>query len=203
MGIFKYGEKERNYLKKQDPVLGAYIDSVGMIEREVTPDLFTALIHSIISQQISTKAATTIRNRLSEKIPDITPEAVAGLSIEDIQACGMSNRKAGYIKSCAEAVIKGHINLKELELLPDEEVIKQLSSLHGVGVWTAEMLLIFSLQRPDVVSYGDLGIRKGIMQLYGLENLTKKQFESYRDRYSPYGSVASLYLWERSKRNDL
>ena len=203
MEIFKYGEKERDYLKKQDPLLGAYIDSVGMIEREVTPDLFTALIHSIISQQISTKAATTIRNRLLGKIPDITPEAVASLSIKDIQACGMSNRKAGYIKSCAEAVIQGHINLKELEHLPDEEVIKQLSSLHGVGVWTAEMLLIFSLQRPDVVSYGDLGIRKGIMQLYGLDNLTKKQFESYRERYSPYGSVASLYLWEGSKRNEL
>ena len=96
--------------------------------------------------------------------------------------------------------MKGHINLKELEHLSDDEVIKQLSSLHGVGVWTAEMLLIFSLQRSDVVSYGDLGIRKGMMKLYGLESLTKKQFANYRERYSPYGSVASLYLWEKSKK---
>jgi len=87
----------------------------------------------------------------------------------------------------------------QLAHLSDEEVIKQLSLLNGVGIWTAEMLLIFSLQRPDVVSYGDLGIRKGMMKLYGLESLTKKQFESYREHYSPYGSVASLYLWELSK----
>lgn len=200
MDIFKYGEAERDYLKKQDPLLGAFIESVGMIEREVTPNLFTALVNSIISQQISTKAATTIRSRLLDRIPDIKPEAVASLSVEDIQACGMSMRKAGYIKSCAEAVMKGHINLKELEHLSDDEVIKQLSSLHGVGVWTAEMLLIFSLQRSDVVSYGDLGIRKGMMKLYGLESLTKKQFANYRERYSPYGSVASLYLWEKSKK---
>ena len=200
MDIFKYGEAERDYLKKQDPLLGAFIESVGMIEREVTPNLLTALVNSIISQQISTKAATTIRSRLLDRIPDIKPEAVASLSVEDIQACGMSMRKAGYIKSCAEAVMKGHINLKELEHLSDDEVIKQLSSLHGVGVWTAEMLLIFSLQRSDVVSYGDLGIRKGMMKLYGLESLTKKQFVNYRERYSPYGSVASLYLWEKSKK---
>ncbi|MGN1385839.1 MAG: DNA-3-methyladenine glycosylase family protein [Bacillus sp. (in: firmicutes)] len=200
MDIFKYGEVERDYLKKQDPLLGAFIESFGMIEREVTPNLFTALVNSIISQQISTKAATTIRSRLLDRIPDIKPEAVASLSVEDIQACGMSMRKAGYIKSCADAVIQDHINLEELEHLPDDEVIKQLSSLHGVGVWTAEMLLIFSLQRSDVVSYGDLGIRKGMMKLYGLESLTKKQFASYRERYSPYGSVASLYLWEKSKR---
>ena len=182
-----------------DKLLGAAIERIGMVERKVTPDLFKALVNSIISQQISTKAATTIRNRLLNKVPNITPDAVAALSIEDIQSCGLSNRKAGYIKSCADAVIHGTINLPELARLSDDEVIKQLSSLNGVGIWTAEMLLIFSLERPDIVSYGDLGIRRGMMKLYGLESLTKNQFESFRECYSPYGSVASLYLWELSK----
>ena len=199
MDIFKYGEEELDYLKKKDELLGPVIERVGMVERTVTPDLFKALVNSIISQQISTKAATTIRNRLLNKIPNITPDAVAALSIEDIHSCGLSIRKAGYIKSCADTVIHGAINLSELARLSDDEVIKQLSSLNGVGIWTAEMLLIFSLQRPDVVSYGDLGIRKGMMKLYGLESLTKNQFGSYRERYSPHGSVASLYLWELSK----
>ena len=199
MEIFKYGEAELDYLKEKDELLGAAIERVGMVERKVTPDLFKALVNSIISQQISTKAATTIRNRLLNKVSNITPDAVAALSIEDIQSCGLSNRKAGYIKSCADAVIHDAINLSELACLSDDEVIKQLSSLNGVGIWTAEMLLIFSLQRPDVVSYGDLGIRKGMMKLYGLESLTKNQFESYREHYSPYGSVASLYLWELAK----
>lgn len=199
MSIFKYGEQELNYLKKQDERLSLAIERIGMIERNVTPDLFTALINSIVSQQISTKAATTIRNRLLNKVPNINPDAVAALSIEDIQSCGLSARKAGYIKSCADAVIHGAIKLSELPSLSDNEVIKQLSSLNGVGIWTAEMLLIFSLERPDVVSYGDLGIRKGMMKLYGMESLTKIQFENLRERYSPYGSVASLYLWELSK----
>jgi len=199
MSIFKYGEQELNYLKKQDERLSLAIERIGMIERNVTPDLFTALINSIVSQQISTKAATTIRNRLLNKVPNINPDAVAALSIEDIQSCGLSTRKAGYIKSCADAVIHGAIKLSELPSLSDNEVIKQLCSLNGVGIWTAEMLLIFSLERPDVVSYGDLGIRKGMMKLYGMESLTKIQFENLRERYSPYGSVASLYLWELSK----
>ncbi len=199
MDFFKYGEEEMDYLKKKDELLAAVIERIGIIEREVTPDLFKALIHSIIGQQISTKAATTIRNRLLDKVPNITPDDVVALSIEEIQSNGLSIRKAGYIKSCAAAVIDGAINLAELAHLSDEEVIQQLSLLNGVGIWTAEMLLIFSLQRQDVVSYGDLGIRKGMMKLYGLESLTKKQFESYRERYSPYGSVASLYLWEISK----
>lgn len=199
MDFFKYGEEEMDYLKKKDELLAAVIERIGIIEREVTPDLFKALIHSIIGQQISTKAATTIRNRLLDKVPNINPDDVVALSIEEIQSNGLSIRKTGYIKSCAAAVIDGAINLAELAHLSDEEVIQQLSLLNGVGIWTAEMLLIFSLQRQDVVSYGDLGIRKGMMKLYGLESLTKKQFESYRERYSPYGSVASLYLWEISK----
>ena len=199
MGIFKYGQEELNYLKNKDEVLAAAIERIGVIERTVTPDLFEALINSVVSQQISTKAAATVWKRLLDKLQAITPETIEAATIEDIQSCGMSIRKAGYVKGCADAVMKGKINLTEMASLPDDEVIKCLSSLNGVGIWTAEMLLIFSMERPDVISYGDLGIRRGIMKLYGLESLTKQEFENYRKRYSPYGSVASLYLWELSK----
>ena len=95
---------------------------------------------------------------------------------------------------------QNELNIAELATLSDAEIIRRLSSLNGVGVWTAEMLLIFSLERPDVVSWGDLAIRRGMMNLYGLDSLTREQFDRYRKRYSPYGSVASLYLWALAVR---
>ncbi len=115
-----------------------------------------------------------------------------------MQKCGLSARKAEYIKGIADAVRCGEIDFLRFGEMADEEIIHTLSSLRGIGVWTAEMLLIFSLCRPDVVSWGDRAIRRGMMNLYGLKKLTKEQFERYRKRYSPYGSVASLYLWALS-----
>jgi 3-methyladenine DNA glycosylase/8-oxoguanine DNA glycosylase len=198
MYIFEYGQKEIEYLKKKDKKLGAAIDRIGMIEREVIPEPFTALVSSVVGQQISNKAAETVWNRLTDLLGSISPESVSRASLSDIQHCGMSLRKAGYIKGIADAAISGEVDFSTLDTLPDGEIIEKLSSLHGVGVWTAEMLLIFSLCRPDVVSYRDLAIRRGMMNLYGLKELPKEKFERYRKRYSPYGTVASLYLWALS-----
>ncbi|QVK17008.1 DNA-3-methyladenine glycosylase 2 family protein [Mycoplasmatota bacterium] len=195
---FKYSNKEINYLKKKDQLLGAAIERIGKIDREVTKDPFEGLIGSIISQQISKKAAKTVWNRFAELITKITPENIIKANDEDIQKCGMTNRKVYYIKEIATAAIKGEIDFTKLNTLSDQEIINKLTKLHGVGVWTAEMLLIFSLNRPDIVSYNDLAIRRGMMNLYGLKTLTKEQFQQYKNRYSPYGSVASLYLWELS-----
>ena len=196
MQIFEYGKKEIEHLKSRDQKLSALIDQVGLIRREIIPDPFVALISSIVSQQISNKAAETVWNRLLGLLGDISPERIAKASLEEIQACGMSMRKAGYIKGIADAALSGQVDFGALHRLPDEEVVGILSSLRGVGVWTAEMILIFSLCRPDVVSFRDLGIRRGMMKLYGLTELPKEKFEEYRRRYSPYGTVASLYLWE-------
>ena len=171
-----------------------------MIEREVTPDLFTALISSIASQQISAKAAETVWARMEDRFGAITPATIASATVEAIQQCGMSLRKAGYIRGIGVAVTEGHLDLPGLRDLPDSEVIARLSALKGVGTWTAEMILIFSLERPDVVSWDDLAIRRGMMTLYGKTTLARAEFEKYRKRYSPYGSVASLYLWEISHR---
>jgi 3-methyladenine DNA glycosylase/8-oxoguanine DNA glycosylase len=198
MQIFEYGQKEIDYLKSKDKKLGAAIEKIGIIERKVTPDPFEALISSVVGQQISSKAAVTVWNRLVELLGGITPESISEADISKIQGCGMSQRKAGYIKGIAEAAISGEVDFNQLYTLTDEEIIKKLSSLHGVGEWTAEMLLIFSLNRPDVVSYKDLAIRRGMMNLYGLKELPKEKFDKYKKRYSPQGSVASLYLWALS-----
>lgn len=202
MNYFKYTKKEIEYLKKRDKKLAKEIDRIGMVNREVETDIFAALISSIISQQISTKAAITVKNRLMELVEEITPKNIDKAELESIQKCGMSLRKAEYIKEAAKAAISKVVDFKNLYKLTDEEVTKELTSLKGVGEWTAEMLLIHSLQRPNILSYKDLGIRRGIMRLYGLEELTKKEFEVYRERYSPYCTVASLYLWEISAEND-
>jgi DNA-3-methyladenine glycosylase II len=198
MQLFQYGQPEIEHLKRRDARLGKAIDHIGMIERQVTPDLFTALARSVVAQQISSKAADTVWERLCKKLVEITPHSIASADVSDIQKCGLSMRKARYIKGIGDGALCGELDLLKLNEMPDKEIIKKLSSLHGIGVWTAEMLLIFSLCRPDVVSWGDLAIRRGMVNLYGLKELTKEQFDRYRKRYSPYGSVASLYLWALS-----
>jgi 3-methyladenine DNA glycosylase/8-oxoguanine DNA glycosylase len=195
MQILKYGQAELDHLKKRDKALGTAIDRIGMVEFEVIPDLFAGLVKSIITQQISTKAASNIWKKMCGYFGEITPETILCATTEDIRKCGLSMRKAISIKGIARAQMQGELNLSELHELTDEEVIRRLSSLNGIGVWTAEMLMLFSMERPDVVSWGDLGIRQGMMRLHGLKTLTREQFDEYRKRYSPYGSVASLYLW--------
>lgn len=199
MDFFRYSDVELEYLQRQDEVLAQAIKRIGLIARAVIPDLFTALASSIVHQQISNKAGATVWGRVIQLLGTVTPEAVTAVSLEAIQRCGMSFRKAGYIKSIAAAVASGKLDLNELHNLPDAEVINCLSAQPGIGVWTAEMLMIFCMQRPDVVSWHDLAIRRGMMNLYGLNELKRPQFDAYRQRYSPYGSVASLYLWQISK----
>ena len=196
--IFLYTQEELDALKKKDKKLSAVIARYGAIEREANRDIFSALIGSIISQQISGKAADTVGNRLAALCGEITPERIHETDMAAIQQCGMSMRKAGYIKETGEAVFAGAVDLDALAKQPDDEVIRQLSSLPGIGVWTAEMLLIFSLGRKDILSFGDLGIRRGICKLYGHKAVTKELFARYKKRYSPYGSIASLYLWRLS-----
>ena len=194
---FEYGEKELSYLRKKDKKLAGAIDRIGMIKRAVNLDVFAALVESIIGQQISGKAAATVCKKLDE-LSKMQPEKLHALSQKGIQACGMTMRKAGYIKGIAKLHVEKTIDFNSLKDKPDEEIIKILTQVDGIGVWTVEMLLIFSLCRPDVVSFGDLAIRRGMMNLYGHKEIKKERFLRYKKRYSPYGSVASLYLWELS-----
>lgn len=192
---FHYGQKEIDYLKLADPVLGEAMDLVGKVERVVIPDLFAALIYAIIGQLISAKSVHTIWNRMQEQFGEITASNLSNQTAEDIQKCGMTMKKAICIIDISQTIYKGEFNLQELYNLPDNEVIEQLTKLKGIGTWTAQMLLLNSMERPDVVSYDDIAIRRGLCKVYGLDKITKQQFESYRSNYSPYGSVASIYLW--------
>lgn len=192
---FEYGSREIEHLKQVDPKLGVVIDRIGMIQRAVMPDLFEALVHSIVSQQISNKARDTVWGRIVDRLGVITPESIDALSLEELQQFGISFRKAGYIQSAARKVLSGELNIEALESMPDDEVIASLIRLDGVGPWTAEMLMLFSMQRPNVLSYGDLAIKRGIQMVYDLPKVDKKTVDELRNRYSPYASVASLYLW--------
>jgi len=182
-------------LRAKDKKLAAAIDRIGMIQRGVNPDIFASLIESIVGQQISAKAAATVTRRLRE-LYSMDAARLHAISIDSVQACGMSMRKASYIKGVAKAAMDERIDFYGLKNMDDEDVIKALTALDGVGVWTAEMLLIFSLQRPNIMSFGDLAIRRGMMRLYGHKDMPRERFERYARRYAPYGSVASLYLWE-------
>ncbi len=132
---------------------------------------------------------------MTDSLREISPDTVSGCSVDCIQGFGMTFKKAENIKNIAEKVKSGAFDMESLSSKTDEDICKELSTLNGVGVWTAEMLMMFSMQRPDIISYGDLGIRRGIKILYHHKKITKELFNKYKRRYSPYASVASLYLW--------
>ena len=199
MDIFRYTRQELEALRKKDRKLAVVIDRIGLIERPINRDVFAALVESIVAQQISSKAARTVYGKLEELCGGrITPGMICEIGVERIQKCGMSMRKAGYIKAAADAVCAGLLDPSALGEMSDSEVIERLSALPGIGVWTAEMLLIFSLERGDVLSFGDLAIRRGLCMLYGHRSLSREQFLRYKKRYCPHGSIASLYLWALS-----
>lgn len=195
---YKYGSKEIEYLKKKDKKLGRIIDNIGMVERPVDDNIFIAIIRAILGQQISREARETVYNRILSRIKDINPQNISRININELQSFGMTFRKAEYIRNFSLEIINGRLNLNELYELSDDKVIDKLSKIKGIGTWTAEMLLTSALQRPDIFSYGDLAIHRGLRMVYHHKVVTKAMFERYRKRYSPYGTVASIYLWEVS-----
>lgn len=192
---FKYGEKEISYLKNKDKKLAEVIEKVGLIERETDPELFSALVHHIVGQQISTKAQATIWERIKKSLGAVTPETILNASVDEIRSFGISLRKVEYIKDFAEKVHTGEFDIEAAEKMEDDELIKYLTTLKGVGVWTAEMILLFCLQRPNVFSFDDLAIQRGLRMVYHHRKIDRKLFDKYKRRFTPYCSVASLYLW--------
>ena len=195
MACFAYGETELAYLRSRDARLAEAIDAIGPVEREVDDDLFSSVVHQIVGQQISTKALATIWARMRERLGIVDAAHVLDAGRDGLQALGISFRKADYLLDFAERVQDGSFDLDAVAALPDEQAISALVSLKGVGRWTAEMILLFCLQRPDVLSFDDLAIQRGMRMLYHHRRITPQLFAKYRRRYSPYGSVASLYLW--------
>ena len=193
--VFAYGETELAALRRKDKRLGAVIDRIGHIDRTVDTDLFSSVVHHIIGQQISTKAQATIWQRLQETLFEVNAKAVLGAGVPKLHSLGMTFRKAEYITDLAEKVHTGAFDPEAVRHMSDEEAIRELSALKGIGVWTAEMILLFCMQRPDVFSYDDLAIQRGLRMVYHHRTIDRERFDRYRRRFSPYCSVASLYLW--------
>ena len=161
-------------------------------------DRFKLLVGSIISQQISTAAARTIRGRLESSLATqgVKPESVAALSIDQLRALGVSRQKAGYMLDLAQKCVDGTVELSKLGRLDDESIIAELTQVKGIGRWSAQMFLIFGLARPDVFPYDDLGVRSAIRQLYELPDLPdKKTCLAIGERWRPLSSVGSWYCW--------
>ena len=192
---FEYGEAELSYLRQKDKRMCEVIDRVGHVERTVDTDLFSSVVHHIIGQQISMKAQATIWQRMHDALGDVNAETIIAAGVPRLQALGMTFRKAEYITDFARKVHSGAFDLDAVGHMSDEDAIRALSGLKGIGVWTAEMILLFCMQRPDIFSYDDLAIQRGLRMVYRHRAIDRKLFEKYRRRFSPCCSVASLYLW--------
>ena len=192
----EYGDDAVAYLSERDPRMADAIARIGHVWRVRDDDLFQAVVHSIVGQQISTRAQATVWARMRDGLGTVDAAHVAAASVEELQAFGMTYGKAGYIHDFALHVQDGSFDIAAVERMGDDEAIEALASLRGVGRWTAEMILTFCLNRPDVFAYDDLAIQRGLRMLYHHRRITRKLLERYRRRFSPYCSVASLYLWE-------
>ena len=165
MANFVYGETELDYLRSRDARLADAIARIGHVERAVDPDLFAAVVHHIIGQQISTKAQATVWTRLQERLGAITPATVRAAGRDGLQAVGTTFRKADYIMDFADRVATAELDLDAIGSMPDEDAIAELVTIRGIGRWTAEMILLFCLERPDILSFDDLAIQRGLRML--------------------------------------
>ncbi len=197
---FAYGTQEMNYLKQVDSRMKRLIEELGFVERRVFPDLFQALVFAIIGQQISVPASYAILDRLQSQM-EVVPEVIQGKTIAELQACGLSRIKAEVIKRVADHMVEQSLQLEQLKQCSDTEVIEQLTAIKGLGLWSAQMILIHCLERPNVMSFKDIAIKRGLCKLYELEELTWELFEYYRSLFDPYNTVASIYLWKYSAKD--
>ncbi len=189
-------EAAEKHLAQVDPVLGELISNQKLIRREPRTDYFVSLCRSIIGQQVSVAAATAIFARF-EAATRLEPKGVLELSNEEIRAVGLSRQKTGYIRDIAAHFVEDPAVYNHLDQQADEQVIQELVEIKGIGVWTAQMFLMFTLGRPDVFAPDDVGLQRAMMNLYGWEVLPpKKELEVLAAKWSPYRTVASLHLWQ-------
>jgi DNA-3-methyladenine glycosylase II len=186
-----------DHLKRSDPVLAAVIAQVGAFTMTYREPVFDTLVRSIVYQQLSGKAAFTILNRLIDACGgELTPDKILRLRIARMRACGLSNQKTAYIRDLAKLTRAGKLDFARLSDMQDEEVITTLTQVKGVGVWTAQMFLMFALKRENVLPVGDLGVQNAIRRAYNKrKKVTPKHVEKLGKAWHPYCSVASWYLW--------
>ena len=192
--FFEYGEEQTRYLSKRDGKLGEFIAKRGFVKRKVFGDFFEGLCYSIVNQQLSMKACNTLWGKIVTEFGEIVPEKMR--SAERLRQCGLSQSKAECIARCAELFVSGELSEKWAGALSDRELTEELTRIKGIGEWTAEMTGIFCLSRMNILSLSDFGIIKGLSILHGIDPKDRCGMERFKELYSPYGTVASIYLWE-------
>jgi len=192
--VFEVG---RRYLMRADPRLAEVIRRTGRVRPDFgRRDPFDALVRAVISQQLSTRAADTIRGRVVALMPRLSPDALLGVPVTALRAAGLSGQKAAYLRDLAERVADGRLDLHALQGLTDEEVIEVIVAVKGFGRWTAQMFLMFCLHRPDVLPTGDLGIVKGFQHVLAMKRRPSvRTMERAAKVWRPYRSIACWYLW--------
>jgi DNA-3-methyladenine glycosylase II len=198
-------QKGVRHLKNKDPVMARIIRAMGPIRFELDDDHYEAIVGSIIFQQLAGSAARAILNRFKllygGRIP--SPREYLSTSIDKLRSSGLSPQKISYIKDLAERLEDGRLDLRRLEELSDEEAMRELDAVHGIGRWTAEMFLLFKLGRTDVLPVDDLGLRKAVKQAYKSRKLpSRKRFEELASDWHPYSSISTLYLWKSGEKPD-
>jgi DNA-3-methyladenine glycosylase II len=184
------------HIRKTDPIMREVIRRAGPFRLNLRHDRFHALAHAIVSQQISGKAALSIWNKLKTIANPLTAERICQLSVDELRPAGLSRQKASYLLDLAAHVAEGRLNLNRIGRLSDDAVIESLIAVKGIGLWTAQMFLIFSLGRLDVLPHGDLGVRMAIQKLYELEELPDREAcHRIAEPWRPYASIATWYCW--------
>lgn len=189
---------------RNDPILRPIIDVVGEFSLKRKTHHFAVLVESIVSQQLATRAAEVIFDRFTKLYPKFpTATEILATKNSKLRSVGLSSMKVEYIKDLAKNIEKGNVNIKSLSKMSDEKVVEHLTQVKGIGRWTAEMFLIFSLGRPDILPVHDLGLRKGVQKAFSLRILPKpKQVEEIGERWRPYRSIATWYLWKSLQKFD-
>ncbi len=192
------------HFRNADPILYSIVNKIEAFELEIWPDPFIRLTRSIIGQQLSVKAARTIYERFEKlfKNGEIKPSGLLNLQNEEIRKVGISYQKISYLKDLSQKVLDNEVELNKFTELPEQIIIEKLTKIKGIGRWTVEMFLMFSLGRPDIFSYGDLGLQNAIKKAYELKQKpTVKQMEKLSKKWIPYRTYAAVLLW-RSLANE-
>jgi len=186
------------YLKKVDPVLGRVIEQCSQCSLKKENNYFQALCESIISQQLAAKAAASICQRFIHYFSgQLTPQKISQSSPEELRGLGLSRPKVAYLQDLAQCCLEGKVNLDQMDVLTDQEVVRELTQVKGIGQWTAEIFLIFAMGKMDILPAGDLGIKKAIQNHYGLNELpSPEEVKEKGQCWKPYSTVAALYLWK-------
>ena len=184
-----------NYISEKNPVMSALVNHYGKLEMGRVSDIYLSLVLHIISQMLANSVSDVLIKRFINLVGDITPENVLAVSVDEIRECGISRKKAEYIIALSNSVLDGLYDFSLLDGMSDNEAIKYLMQIKGVGKWTAEMIVEFTMGRLNIFSYDDVALQNGIKKAHGFKTLSKRRFEGLRKKYSPYCSVASVYYY--------